>query len=197
MKLFTDCLTISATLLANWSMKLYSSLLVPHITVVKIFVNSCTFIITFAMTLIWLFEVKGIPYEHDYGFLHILYTSNLILDSCLNSLRRCISDTFKPLIWNFWSDDQFHCFNSSVLIELLSSEKSYSSHWSSSVFMHILILWCFQRKILLMWLRFFIGCIVSLIFLRINRLSLSTTFFWSQLKVVISFSTVFCNFMLW
>lgn len=138
--------------------------------------------------------MKGIPYEHDYGFLHILYTSNLILDSCLNSLRRCISDTFKPLIWNFWSDDQFHCFNSSVLIELLSSEKSYSSHWSSSVFMHILILWCFQRKILLMWLRFFIGCIVSLIFLRIKLLSLSTTLFSFQINLRSS-SEIFCNFI--
>ena len=34
-----------------------------------------------------------------------------------------------------------------------------------------------------MWLRFFKDCIVSLIFLGVNSLSLSTTFFWSQLKL--------------
>ena len=37
------------------------------------------------------------------------------------------------------------------------------------------------RQILLMWLEFFKECMVSLIFLGINLLSLSTTFFWSQL----------------
>ena len=34
-----------------------------------------------------------------------------------------------------------------------------------------------------MWLGFFKECMVSLIFLRINLLSLSITFFWSQLKL--------------
>ena len=38
-------------------------------------------------------------------------------------------------------------------------------------------------EILLMWLGFFKECMVSLIFLGINLLSLSITFFWSQLKL--------------
>ena len=40
-----------------------------------------------------------------------------------------------------------------------------------------------MEEILLMWLGFFKECTVFLIFLGINLLSLSITFFWSQLKL--------------
>ena len=49
MEMFTDCFTIRATLYISWSVMLYCSLLIPHNTVMIIFVTWWMFTVMFAL----------------------------------------------------------------------------------------------------------------------------------------------------